>query len=175
MWLHRFSFSSERLVSSTSLGSSSTSKISVGNCFIMHPARRLGGGAPKREIETCTPIGFRLRPDAAPVPMDNSLNYGQTNPGAFEVLGAVQTLKNSKKLVDIAHVEAHAVVAHKEAHFAAGDLSSHLDHRRITRAGELHRVPQQVGEYLSQQDGIADGFRQRGNPPLDRALPDFRS
>jgi hypothetical protein len=47
----------------------------------------------------------------AAVAMDDALNGGKSNSGAFKLFGKMQTLKDAKQLVCVPHVEAGAVVS----------------------------------------------------------------
>lgn len=51
-----------------------------------------------------------FRPDSAPVALDDPLYDRQPDAGAFEFIGPVQALPDSKQLARIAHVEPRAVV-----------------------------------------------------------------
>jgi hypothetical protein len=49
---------------------------------------------------------------------DDTLDIGQSNAGAFELVGVVQPLKNAKQLIGVLHIEAHAIIADKKDLFA---------------------------------------------------------
>ncbi|MCY1546794.1 hypothetical protein D9M68_828090 [compost metagenome] len=72
------------------------------------------------------------------------MHIGQTDPGALEILAAVQAFEDAEQLVGVAHVEADAVVAHKDDRliFVTGLLgqTADLDGRLLTRLGELQGV-----------------------------------
>src|ERR1700674_866074 len=93
-------------VSLTSLGLSSTSRMSVCSSIMRRP---LHG-----EVERCPSIDRRLGPNAPAVALDDALHDRQADAGAFEILRAMQPLKHAEKLVGILHVEADAVVANEE-------------------------------------------------------------
>jgi hypothetical protein len=45
--------------------------------------------------------------------MNNPLRHRQCDPGALELVGPVQPLKNPRQFIRILHVEARAIVAHE--------------------------------------------------------------
>src|SRR5579872_699568 len=117
------------MVISKSSGSSSTSRIPISSCSLVTtilPSLVTIRGLPsvvlrrKAEKKRSTLIDLRLGPDAPAMLMNDSLNSGQSHACSFEVLLAVQTLKDAKQLVCIFHIEAHAVVTY-EVH----DLAFH--------------------------------------------------
>src|SRR5438876_7502566 len=110
------------MVISKSSGSSSTSRISIASCSLavtilasLVSIRRLPSVVLrcKAEEKCSTLIDLRFGPDAPAVLMNDSLNSGQSHACSFEVLLAVQALKDAKQLVGIFHVEAHAVVPYE--------------------------------------------------------------
>ena len=52
------------------------------------------------------------------MPLDNAPRQRQTDAGAFEILLAVEALKDLKELLVIAHVEADAVIANESDRFS---------------------------------------------------------
>src|SRR5581483_8104644 len=61
------------------------------------------------EIEDRALIDLRLGPDAPAVTRDDALDDGQAHAGAFELLIAVEPLKDPEQFVRVLHVEAGAV------------------------------------------------------------------
>src|SRR5207253_3484588 len=114
----RFSLSSARKVSSTSCGSSSTRRISIASSVMVasrggnlrFPGRCFGAQA---EIESSAFIHLGLRPDAAAVLVNDTLHHGQSHTGPFEILTAMQALKDAEQLVRIFHIEAYFDIADK--------------------------------------------------------------
>src|SRR5439155_22745489 len=89
--------------SRTSLGLSSTSRISTSCSFIdVAPAQREGEGGPALDLG--------LGPRATAVAMDHALHDRQPHPGALVLLGAVQPLEDAEELVGVLHVESDPVV-----------------------------------------------------------------
>src|SRR5204862_5699849 len=97
---------------SASRGLSSTRRMrfkELDNGSVLWPALR-GRGPFQREIERSALVDSALGPDAAPVPRHDPPDGGQTDAGAFELLGPVQPLEDAEQLVGILHVEPGAVV-----------------------------------------------------------------
>ena len=91
--------------------------------------------------------------------MDNPLDDGQARAGPFEVLGAMQALKNAKQLVDILHVKSASIILNKKDKLAGLRVAADLDSRRGLFAGELDGVGQKVGKDVAEQRwvGVARG------------------
>src|ERR1041385_2841704 len=66
------------------------------------------------EEESRAAVDLAGRPDLAAVPVDDALDGGQANPGAFELSVAVKPLEGAEKFFGVLHVEARAVVLHEE-------------------------------------------------------------
>ena len=84
---------------------------------------------------------------------------------------AVQPLEDAEKLVAVVRVETDAVVAHKDHVLAAVTAHCRSRSRPGRAACELHRVVDQVGQYLAQHGGVARDFRQR--PTFQRMTRPF--
>ena len=56
----------------------------------------LGSFFGKRAIKGCPFVHFAFRPDAAAMPVDDTLDNGETDTRAFEILGSVKALKNNE-------------------------------------------------------------------------------
>lgn len=54
------------------------------------------------------------------MPVDDALDDGEADAGAFEVTGRMEPLEGSEKLVSVSHVEACAVVTNEERSFSFG-------------------------------------------------------
>src|SRR5262249_17180997 len=151
-WTFSLTFSLRKAwrVSSTSFGLSSTSKISVMHGFKRAPFRCRYAvlGSCESEIECRAGIQFGLRPDPAPVFMDDPLDGGEADAGPFEILLAVQPLKNAKQLIAELHAEAYAVVSHENGRLAIDFLLIHLYYSLGARTRELHGVGQQIRKNL---------------------------
>src|SRR5262249_15925310 len=81
---------------STSLGSSSTSKIrAISAMFIS--LLRLG----QQKIKGCALAHFRFSPDVASMALNDALNRRQTNPRAFEFIGSVEALKYAEQFAHV--------------------------------------------------------------------------
>src|ERR1700734_641252 len=68
----------------------------------------------KREVERRTFIRCPFAPDLPAMAVDDALNGGQSNPGAFKLFRQMQALKNAEQLVHISHVKACAVVTYED-------------------------------------------------------------
>ena len=62
------------------------------------------------EVEGCPFAQLSLRPDPAAVPVDDALDYGQADAGAFVFLGAVQPLEDAEQLVGIARIKPDPII-----------------------------------------------------------------
>jgi hypothetical protein len=56
---------------------------------------------------------FPLGPDLAAMAMDNTLDQGEADAGAWEFSFRVQALKGAEKFVGVGHVKTGAIVADK--------------------------------------------------------------
>src|SRR5512143_2155135 len=79
------------------------------------------GNARQGEVERCALAHLALSPSAAPVAADDPANVCQADARAFELLDAVQALKDAEQLVRLGHVEAYTVVPDVD-HNLAGRL-----------------------------------------------------
>src|SRR5690349_2913790 len=70
--------------------------------------------AGQREIEHRSFIQSALSPSFASVPRDDPTDVRQTDARALELLIPMQSMKDSKKLTGILHVETHPVVPHED-------------------------------------------------------------
>ena len=76
--------------------------------------------------------------------MDDPLYNGQSNAGAFKLIGAMQPLKNSEQFVGVLHVKSGPVIADEINIFAVVGLTSGFDDRHCALARILERVRKQV-------------------------------
>src|SRR5947209_11247983 len=136
------------MVRRTSLGSSSTSRISIGSAIIGSLIRTVG------EIECRALIEFGLDPDAASVLMYDALHGRQSHACAFKIFLAVQALEDPKKLVRVLHVEAYAVVADEDYILFPLPGFANLNDSRITGARVFYGVRKKVREDLFHQARI---------------------
>src|SRR5881409_879722 len=130
--------SSAMRVSSSSSGLSSTSRMIFG----MHVSGR--GGCRQGEEEGGAAAGFAVGPDRAAVTRDHTVYVGQADARAFELGRRVQALEHAEQLARVVHVEADAVVAHKERVGAIVESVAELDPRVGFLAAELGGVAEQV-------------------------------
>jgi hypothetical protein len=83
--------------------------------------------------------------------VDDPLDGGESDPGAGELRGGVESLEGSEELVSVRHVEADAVVANVIHEAIALPPSAELDSRRRLSARELPGIPEQVFEQDAQK------------------------
>src|SRR2546421_12683881 len=81
-------------------------------------ARAAGRALAQREVEGGAAVRGALGPHLAAVPAHDALHDREPHAGAFVFLGGMEALEYAKQPVGVAHVEAHAVVAHVEHGFA---------------------------------------------------------
>src|SRR5882724_12844771 len=106
------------------------------------------------EIERSAFIQPGLSPDASPMAMHNSLDNGQTHPGSFELLLAVQPLENTEEFIGVFHVKPRAVVFDKINPLIPLLPPTHFDYRLFIRASEFAGIGQKVDKDLFEQRGI---------------------
>jgi hypothetical protein len=76
--------------------------------------------------------------------MHNPLHDGQADARAFIVFDAMQSLKNTKQLVRVAHVETNSVVFDKVGHAVHLCATAHFNARSAALAGVLYGVAEQI-------------------------------
>src|SRR5882724_7421984 len=137
----RFFFFSARIVSSASVGLSSTSRISTfSNPVILASCRQ-------REKEGGTFVQLGFGPHPASMAGNQPMNDGKAHPGSGKLLDPVQTLEHAEELVVIAHVEADAVVLDEKSHVIVRVLrghETHFDLRHCPGRAILECIRQQV-------------------------------
>src|SRR5258708_24098211 len=104
-------FFSARSVSGSSLGLSSTSRITLLfiSCLL---------GIWECEIERRALVHGPFGPDAPSMPVDDPLHGCQTDTRALEFTCRMETLKCAERFTDIGHVEARAVITDEISGFA---------------------------------------------------------
>src|SRR6185295_5900619 len=105
-----------------------------------------------------------FRPDASAVTVDDALNVGQADAGAFKIAGAMQPLEDAEKFVGVLHVEAGSVVPDKEDPVLVGGLlgrASDLDAGLFPLAGVFDGVADEIGEDLAQEVAVGLDDRKR--------------
>src|SRR5688572_28270589 len=122
---------SARCVISASWGLSSTSRIS--SCSTIGLPRQ-------REVKAGALANPPFGPDPPAVAAHDALHDRQPNTGPGELVGAVQALEDAEQLLDVAHIEADAVVAHPVHAFRRVLASADLDARIGALAAVLERV-----------------------------------
>src|SRR5487761_146674 len=112
-------------------------------------------GRCERKGEGCAVVNFSIGPDAAAVFFDNALNRGEPYSVPFEILGAVQPLKNTEQLVTILRIEAGSVVANEDHGIAVKVRLPNLDEGSLPASGVFDGIGEQVHEYQLHKPGIA--------------------
>ena len=77
---------------------------------------------------------------------NDSLNGSQADAGALEIFLAMKALEDSKKLIGILGIEAHAIVADKNRGGASGFAFADLDYGGLAAAGKFERIAKQIVE-----------------------------
>ena len=93
------------------------------------PDSRLHGSW-KRKPKGSAFADATLSPNSAAMPVNDSLDTGEPNTGAFELVACVQPLEYSKELVGLFHVESHAIVPNKDHDLIFFNCGPNLDFRR---------------------------------------------
>src|SRR2546422_4507692 len=153
-------FLSERRVNSSSLGLSSTSRISTGSPVM--------GGTPQGEIECRAFVHFCFCPDAAAMPVNDALHNRETDSCSFIVLGAMEPLEDSKEFPHVLHVEPDSVVFYDIHRLATVRLGAYFDARLFSRARELQGVGEEVGKDLLQERWVRLAHREIINRDVNR-------
>src|SRR5688572_33184386 len=93
---------------------------------------------------------------------DNAPNISQADPRAFELGRTMQSLKYSKELVRIGHIEADSVVAHEKHVLTRGGVLAPCDRDAwlLSLAGIFDGVIQQIRPNLAQQSCVRHDFWQ---------------
>src|SRR4051794_21310150 len=97
-------------VSSTSLGSSSTSRMRPSAAMVAPPPVRSSLRLGQRNIERRAVIHRAFGADRSAVTLNDTLNRREANSGALELLGEMQALKHAEQLVLVLHIEAGAII-----------------------------------------------------------------
>src|SRR5262249_55018495 len=117
-------------------------------------------------------VDLALRPNAPLVPLNDSLDEGESYTGPFEVVSRMESLEDAEELVHVFHLEADAVVANEVDVLAALDTNTDLESSDFPGTGVLDRVCDEVREHLPEQ-GPVPAHRRQG---IDRSFdPAFRT
>ncbi len=76
--------------------------------------------------------------------VDDPLDSHQSDPGAFELLLAVEALKNAEKLSHILRIEADAIVTDEDYRLRSAGHTAYLDHCMFPRTGELDSIGEEI-------------------------------
>src|ERR1700730_17527949 len=146
-------FLSARIVISASESLSSTNRISVTSRSFMC----FSDG--KREREPGALIHCPLCPHTTAMtryqPLDDSKSYT----GSTELLGPMQALKYSKKLLNVLHVETHSVVLDRIHVLDSLGTPTYFDRRVGRFTAVFERVGNEVYPHLQQQRAVGLGRR----------------
>src|SRR5688500_2256976 len=108
----------------------------------------------QREKESGAALRRGIGPHLPTVALDDLLDDGEPDAGAFEVCSGVQALEHAEQFTRMLRIEPHAVVAYEVDRLLGATLAADLDARRIGVARELERVAEQVREHLLQQSRV---------------------
>ncbi len=115
---------------------------------LIHPT--LGEG----EVERGSFPYSTIRPNAAPVSVNDPLHCGQPDPGAFKFACVVKPLEGPEQAVGIRHVETGAVVPNEACSLAIIFGQPKLYPGLFLLSGVLPSVAQEVFQGHSQQSGV---------------------
>jgi hypothetical protein len=79
-------------------------------------------------------------PDGAPMPLNDSLNRGQSDPGPRKAAPGVEPRERAEEFVRVFPVEAHPVIPHKQGALSAHLRPSEFNHRPGAIRRELPRI-----------------------------------
>ena len=120
-------------------------------------------------MEAGAALGLALGTDFAAMAADDSPHRSKADARARKFAGAVEALERAEQAIGKPHVEAGAVVAHREARRLAG-VANEGDPRRVRVAGVLPGIAEQVLEHHAQQGRVADRDQAGLDLDLDPAL-----
>src|SRR5215470_19444284 len=98
----RLCFCSARIVSTSSFGLSSTSRMRLSR---NRSALSSMPGTPQGEEERCAAADLALGPDPAAMAVNDALHGGEPDAGAFEFGRRMQPLKRAEQFCGIGHVK----------------------------------------------------------------------
>ena len=99
--------------------------------ILLRSPNQCGAWSRKRKIKSRALVHLRIGPNSPAMLLHDALNGGQPDAASFEIVLAMKALKDAKELVGILHAEPHAVVPHREDHFAVLAPSPNLDERPL--------------------------------------------
>src|ERR1051326_4891746 len=92
------------------------------------------------KLNRCAFVDFRLGPDPAAVTKNDTLRDSEADAVTFELIAAVETLKDAEKLVGILHVEAGTVVTDEVDKNASVLCVPYADNCRILLSGIFQSI-----------------------------------
>jgi hypothetical protein len=101
---------------------------------------------------------------------NDSLHGSQADAGALEIFLAMKALEDTKKLIGILGIEAHAIVADKNRGGTGGIESANLNHSGLAAACKFERIAKQIVKNQFQQAGVTVNFGQGLDPPLHASV-----
>src|SRR6267143_527515 len=87
----------------------------------------------KCEIKCRAFVDLAVSPDSSAVPVDYALDNRQADARSFKLLGAMQPLKNAKKLVRVVHIKPDSVILDVVNLFAILTVSVYVNHYGLLR------------------------------------------
>src|ERR1041385_5407624 len=122
----------------------------------------------QREPERGALAGLGLDADAAAVELDDALADGQADAGAGVLVAAVQALEDLEDAVEVARLDADAVVLDGDAPAARPRLGRDLDAAGPVAGAELEGVADEVLQQLHELALVADDGGQLAEPRRQR-------
>ena len=111
----------------------------------------------EREIKTGAVTHLALGPNAPAVAMNDPLDNGQADAGAFKLVFTVQALKDAKKFINVLRIEAGSVIAHGVDIFLTLPATANFDEGPFLIGRKFDGVGQEIMPYLPNQTGIPNG------------------
>ena len=105
------------------------------------------------------------------MPLHDAPCVRESDARTFELLVRMQPLEHAEQSVGQRRIESDAVIRHTEDHFLVLSHTCDPDARVLARTCVLDRIRDQIRPHLPQQPYIALHRGQRGDLPLDPAIP----
>jgi len=118
---------------------------------------------PHCKIEGGALVGLALGPNRAAMPMNDALDGGQANPSAGKLVLTVKPLKCAKQPLNVGHIKARPIIAHKERPLAVCPRSPKLNLGQLAPTREFPGIIEQIGQHYAQQLAITLGHQAWGN------------
>ena len=120
---------------------------------------------PQCAVKRCSAVHGAFRPHAAAVPLYDTADRGEPDPGALEFI-RVKPLKYLEEFIGVSHLKTYSVVAKEDRGFMLGGAgATNLDTSFRPVTGILHRVRDEIYEHLPEHGSIAVDRGKIANDP----------